>query len=73
MPPRALIKRNDELEVRELPGNEMLVYDQQQRVTHFLAPATAFIWGRCDGKNSRSDSKQCYYQALRVCSRQAFQ
>jgi hypothetical protein len=25
------------------------------------------------GRLSRSDSKQCYYQALQVCPRQAFQ
>ena len=63
---RTLTKRNCGLEVRELPDNEMLVYDPEERVTHFLAPATAFIWERCDGTNSRSDLERIVRSELQV-------
>ena len=52
---KPLTKRSEQLEIRELPGNELLVYDCDQRTTHFLPPATAFIWERCNGVNSRAD------------------
>jgi hypothetical protein len=55
MPDRRPVRRIEELDVRELPNNEMLVYDRQQRVTHHLASETALIWERCDGNNNRSD------------------
>lgn len=52
---KPLTKRSEQLEIRELPGNELLVYDYDRRTTHFLPPATAFIWERCNGVNSRAD------------------
>jgi hypothetical protein len=71
MPQRPPIKRDDELDVCELPDNEMLVYDRQQRVTHHLAPETALIWERCDGSNKRSDLERIVRSELNVTEAKA--
>ena len=63
---KPLTKRSEQLEIRELPGNELLVYDYDQRTTHFLPPATAFIWERCNGVNSRADLERIVRVELEV-------
>lgn len=66
MPHRPLIKREDELDVCELPDNEVFVYDRQQKVTHHLSPEIAFVWERCNGKNARSDIEQIVRSELNI-------
>jgi len=66
MPRRPLIKREDELEVRELPNNEVFVYDRQQRVTHHLSTEIALVWERCDGTNRAADLERIVRLELNV-------
>jgi hypothetical protein len=63
---RLLIKREDELDVRELPGDEVFVYDRQQMVTHHLSPEIALVWDSCDGRNVVSDLEQILRSELKV-------
>src|SRR5215208_4631630 len=63
---KPLTKRSEQLEVRELPENELLVYDYDRRTTHFLPPATAFIWEHCNGVNSRADLERIVRLELNV-------
>jgi hypothetical protein len=64
--PKGLTKRSEQLEVRELPENELLVYDYQFRTTHFLGTSTALIWDRCNGVNSRADLEKIVQVELNV-------
>lgn len=66
MPGRLPIKREDELDVRELPNNEVFVYDQQQRVTHHLTSEIALVWERCDGTNRAADLERIVRSELNV-------
>jgi hypothetical protein len=66
MPRRPLIKREDELDVRELPNNEVFVYDRQQRVTHHLSSEIALVWERCDGTNRAADLERIVRSELNV-------
>ena len=67
MPHRLLIRRDDaDLDVRQLPDNEVLVYDRQQRVTHYLASEIALVWERCDGNNKRADLEKIVCTELNV-------
>jgi hypothetical protein len=66
MPSRPPIKREEELDVRELPDNEKFVYDKQQKVTHHLSHEIALVWDRCDGRNGRSDLEQIVRSELNV-------
>ena len=66
MAQRALIKREHELEVQELPDDEVFVYDRQQRVTHHLSPEMALVWDRCDGRNGQSDLEEIVRLELNV-------
>lgn len=66
MPRRPPIKREDELDVRELPNNEVFVYDQQQKVTHHLSSEIALVWVRCDGTNRAADLERIVSSELNV-------
>jgi hypothetical protein len=43
--------RQDDLVIRELPG-ELLLYDSETHDAHCLNETAAFIWRQCDGKTS---------------------
>ncbi len=66
MPYRHLIKRSEGLEVCELPENQMLVYDRQKRMTHYLNSATALVWIKCDGSNNHIDLEKIVQSELSV-------
>lgn len=66
MPRQPLRKREDELDVRELPDNAVFVYDRQQRVTHHLSPEIALIWEKCDGSNGRLDLERIIRSELNI-------
>ncbi len=66
MPRRPPIKRKDELDVRELPDNEVFVYDRQQRVTHHLSSEIALVWERCDGTNRAADLERIVQSELNI-------
>jgi hypothetical protein len=65
MPRRQLIKRED-VEVGELPGNEVFVYDRRQKVTHHLPPEVALVWEKCDGSNNRADLERIILSEFNV-------
>src|SRR5256885_5979019 len=48
------LARKQDLLVRELP-NEVLVYDQERDRAHCLNETAAFVWKRCDGRNTTRD------------------
>ena len=52
--PKRLLQRQD-VDTRELPDNDMFVFDQQQKITHHLSPEVALVWSKCDGSNGRID------------------
>lgn len=60
------IKREDELDVRELPDNEVFVYDRQRRVTHHLSSEAALVWERCNGRNRPADLERMLRLELEV-------
>ena len=64
--PRPLVKRKDQLDVRELPNNEVFVYDRQQRITHHLSSEIALVWERCDGSNGPADLERIVCSELNV-------
>jgi hypothetical protein len=45
------IARRQGLVIQELPG-EVLVYDLERDRAHCLNESAAFVWQRCDGRNS---------------------
>lgn len=61
-----LLKRNEGLEISELPGNEMFIYDSRHRVTHFLNSTTALVWDRCDGKINRLELEKIVQSELNI-------
>jgi hypothetical protein len=63
---RPPVKRENELDVRELPGDEVFVYDQQERVTHHLSQELAFVWAKCDGSNGRADLERIIQSELNI-------
>jgi hypothetical protein len=66
MPRRPHIKREDELDVRELPNNEKFVYDRQLRVTHYLSSEIALVWEMCNGTNRATDMERIVRAELNV-------
>lgn len=46
--------RTEGLVIQEMP-NEVLVYDLNTNKAHCLNQTAAFVWKKCDGKNSVSD------------------
>lgn len=66
MAQRQLLKRDEGLEICELPGNEMLVYDSRHRVTHFLNSTTVLIWKKCDGNIDRLELERIVQSELNV-------
>jgi hypothetical protein len=66
MPRRLPIKREDELDVRELPNNEVFVYDRQRRVTHHLSSEIALVWEMCNGANRTTDLERIVCSELQV-------
>jgi hypothetical protein len=48
------LARKQDLLVRELP-NEVLVYDRERDRAHCLNETAAFVWKRCDGRNTPQD------------------
>jgi len=66
MSQRQLLKRNEGLEINELPENEMFVYDSENHVTHFLNSAMALVWERCDGKTDDAELEKIIESELNV-------
>lgn len=48
------VARRKNLVIQEIPG-EILVYDLETNKAHCLNETSAFVWNRCDGKNSITD------------------
>jgi hypothetical protein len=51
------VARKTDLLVQELP-HETLVYDLKSDQAHCLNETTAFVWKRCDGRNTAQDIAQ---------------
>ena len=63
--PKRLLQRED-VDTRELPDNDMFVYDQQQGITHYLSPEVALVWTKCDGSNGRIDLERIVCAELNI-------
>jgi hypothetical protein len=56
----------EHVDTRELPDDEVFVYDRQQRVTHHLSHEVALVWEKCDGRNGRSDLERIVRAELNI-------
>jgi hypothetical protein len=63
--PKRLLQRQD-VDTRELPDNDVFVYDQLQKITHHLSPEVAFVWSKCDGSNGRIDIERIVSAELNI-------
>jgi hypothetical protein len=46
--------RKDKLHVEEIAG-ELVIYDQERRLTHHLNASAATVWRHCDGNHTEQD------------------
>jgi len=63
--PKRLVQRQD-VDTRELPDNDVFVYDHLQKITHYLSPEVAFVWAKCDGSNGRIDLERIVCAELNI-------